>query len=87
MIKRTEKNHKNFRLVGSKLTQSWLYEDKGSYFLKTYRLSFIKDLKVESLEFSHDQKVIALEYDNARNDYKMLAIFKQIPERKGQKGS
>ncbi|RNA36646.1 hypothetical protein BpHYR1_020715, partial [Brachionus plicatilis] len=38
--------------------------------------------EVESLEFSHDQKVIALEYDNARNDIKMLAIFKQIPERK-----
>ncbi|RNA22216.1 hypothetical protein BpHYR1_042391 [Brachionus plicatilis] len=38
--------------------------------------------EAESLEFSHDQKVIALEYDNARNDIKMLAIFKQIPERK-----
>ncbi|RNA05770.1 hypothetical protein BpHYR1_053627 [Brachionus plicatilis] len=38
--------------------------------------------EVESVEFSHDQKVIALEYDNARNDIKMLAIFKQIPERK-----
>ncbi|RNA37374.1 hypothetical protein BpHYR1_027524 [Brachionus plicatilis] len=59
-------NQKNFRLVGSKMTQSWLYE-------------------VESLEFSDDQKVFALEYDNARNDIKMLAIFKQIPERKKAK--
>ncbi|RNA27002.1 hypothetical protein BpHYR1_046585 [Brachionus plicatilis] len=42
------------------MTQSWLYEGKGSYFLKTYRLSFTKDLKVESLEFSHDQKVMQL---------------------------
>ncbi|RNA18339.1 hypothetical protein BpHYR1_045225 [Brachionus plicatilis] len=69
--------HWSHNYIGVFLTHSY---ELNKYYIKKQSWLY-EDLKVESLEFSHNQKVIALEYDNARNDIKMLAIFKQMPHR------